>query len=567
MGVIETARPSARSFLSGVFLQRKKDNTNRVILNLKKLNTYVVSRHFKMEHLETALALVDEGCYMASIDLRHAYYSCSQFKFEGVRYRYKVMPNGLCSAPRYFTCIMKAVTTFLRSRYNIALTSFLDDTLLVSRRESHLVWAIRLASETFKGLGFTIHDKKSILVPTTRIQYLGVVIDSVKMTVTLPEDKTNRLLATCQDVLHAKTLPIRGVAGLIGMLHATRFANPHAALFLKVLDREKVKALARNRGNFDRHMALSQKARRDICWWIDNIPTLVKALLPLPIDRIFYTDASLLGWGCFDPQTNVSYGESWDEQSARPHINVLELMAVRNTLRIFAPHLRGTHVLIRTDNTTTRQCINKQGSTRSVDCNEVTRDIWMFCLRREIFLTAEYCPGVENVEADATSRNCTDATEWSLQPVIFRRITKVLGHTDVDLFASDHNFKVTTYVSKRPSVYAVSRDAFNCSWKNCNGYFFPPFCLASRVLRKIQQDQATGILVLPNWPSQPWFTTLRRLMTTPSYTIQVDRNTLYLSHAQEQTHPLAGRLELIATRISPCPSTDRAFTPVFVELC
>ena len=297
MGVIETARPSARSFPSGVFLRRKKDNTNRVILNLKKLNTYVVSRHFKMEHLETALALVDEGCYMASIDLRHAYYSCPvksrdrdflQFKFEGVRYRYRVMPNGLCSAPRYFTRIMKAVTTFLRSRYNIALTSFLDDTLLVPRRESHLVWAIWLASETFKGLGFTIHDKKSILVPTTRIQHLGVVIDSVKMTVTLPEDNTNRLLATCQDVLHAKTLPIRGVAGLIGMLHATRFANPHAALFLKVLDREKVKALARNRGNFDRHMALSQKACRDICWWIDNIPTLVKALLPLPIDRIFY---------------------------------------------------------------------------------------------------------------------------------------------------------------------------------------------------------------------------------------------------------------------------------------
>ena len=95
MGVIETARPSARSFLSGVFLRRKKDNTNRVILNLKKLNTYVVSRHFKMEHLETALALVDEGCYMASIDLRHAYYSCPvksrdrdflQFKFEGMRY-------------------------------------------------------------------------------------------------------------------------------------------------------------------------------------------------------------------------------------------------------------------------------------------------------------------------------------------------------------------------------------------------------------------------------------------------------------------------------------------------
>ena len=46
MDVIETASPSGRSFLSGIFLRNKKDGTNRVILNLKRLNELVVSRHF-----------------------------------------------------------------------------------------------------------------------------------------------------------------------------------------------------------------------------------------------------------------------------------------------------------------------------------------------------------------------------------------------------------------------------------------------------------------------------------------------------------------------------------------
>ena len=56
------------------------------------------------------------------------------------------------------------------------------------------------------------------------------------MTVTLPEGKTCNLIAKCRDTLQAGKLSIREVAGLIGMLQATCFANRHAALFLKVLE-------------------------------------------------------------------------------------------------------------------------------------------------------------------------------------------------------------------------------------------------------------------------------------------------------------------------------------------
>ena len=541
----------------------------------KRLNELVVSRHFKMEHLNMALTLVHQDCYLASIDLRHAYYSCPvkhrdrdllQFEFEGTRYRYKVMPNGLCSAPRYFTRIMKAVTAFFRSRYNITLTAYLDDTLLVADTKEELAWAVGVVSTTLTALGFTIHGEKSVLVPTKKIQYLGVIIDSQLMRVTLPEGKTCNLIAKCQDTLQAGKLSIREVAGLIGMLQATRFANRHAALFLKVLEREKIKALAQARGNFDRHMRLSQKACADICWWIDNLPTMSKTLLPLTINETFYTDASLLGWGCFDPKSDTRYGETWDEHAQNHHINVLELMAVQNTLHTLASHLHHTHILIRTDNTTTKQCINKQGSTRSDDCNNVARDIWLFCIPRAIHLTAEYCPGVDNVEADTASRNFTDATEWSLHPDVFQQIWEKLGHTDIDFFASDENYKVKPYASKLPSVNAFSRDAFNCSWTNSNGFFFPPFCLASRVLRKMNYDKATGVIVLPRWPSQPWFTALMNLMPTTAYTISVEGHTLFLPHAPEKTHPLAGRLELIAARVSPLHSRHKACPTKFVGL-
>ena len=65
-------------------------------------------------------------------------------------------------------------------------------------------------------------------------------------------------------------------------------------------------------------------------------------------------------------------------------------------------------------------------------------------------LTVEYCLGVDNVEADTASRNFTDATEWSLHPDVFKKISGKLGHTDIDLdfFASDENYKVKPYASK-----------------------------------------------------------------------------------------------------------------------
>ena len=64
-------------FISTIFVRPKKDGSYRSILNLKQLNNFVTNHHFKMESLQTALHLVKKNCFIASIDLRDAYYSIS----------------------------------------------------------------------------------------------------------------------------------------------------------------------------------------------------------------------------------------------------------------------------------------------------------------------------------------------------------------------------------------------------------------------------------------------------------------------------------------------------------
>lgn len=61
-------------FISPIFLRPKKNGTFRLICNLKELNESIVYRHFKMKSLQSALRMITKDCYMASIDLKDAYY-------------------------------------------------------------------------------------------------------------------------------------------------------------------------------------------------------------------------------------------------------------------------------------------------------------------------------------------------------------------------------------------------------------------------------------------------------------------------------------------------------------
>lgn len=49
LGVVVVCQPQAGQFVSSFFLVPKKDETMRFVLNLKKLNYYVLKEHFKME--------------------------------------------------------------------------------------------------------------------------------------------------------------------------------------------------------------------------------------------------------------------------------------------------------------------------------------------------------------------------------------------------------------------------------------------------------------------------------------------------------------------------------------
>ena len=133
-----------------------------------------------------------------------------------------------------------------------------------------------------------------------------------------------------------------------------------------------------------------------------------------------------------------------------------------------------------------------------------------------VWITITHIPGKLNKEADLRSINVNDRIEWSLDPSTFELITKKLGQPEIDLFASYSNAKVACYYLWKPDSGAAHVDAFTVSWIGPLTYCFPPFSLLGRCLQKSAMDQAECIVLIPNWPIQPYyFRVMEMLVSLP----------------------------------------------------
>ena len=110
--VIKPVANKGEGIISNIFIRSKKDGSHRLILNLKEFNKNIAYYHFKMDSLNTIIKLMQKDCFMASIDIKDAYYSIAvrepdqkylQFQWKGIVYHFTCLPNGLTSGPRKFT--------------------------------------------------------------------------------------------------------------------------------------------------------------------------------------------------------------------------------------------------------------------------------------------------------------------------------------------------------------------------------------------------------------------------------------------------------------------------------
>ncbi|KAJ8914836.1 hypothetical protein NQ315_014849 [Exocentrus adspersus] len=549
INAIQVCKTKKGQFISPYFLVQKPDNSYRFVLNLKQLNTFISPPHFKLEDHRSVKNIITKNCFMASVDLKDAYFvvpiakNCRKylrFIFENKIYEFLCVPFGLCTAPYLFTKLLKPALKYLRSLGFVSV-NYLDDFLLLGDSREACINNVRKTVSVLESLGFIINYDKSHLVPKQRCKFLGFVFNSSDLSICIPRDKKQKLHDMLSSFLKLKECKIRVLAKIIGHLISVCPAVRYGWLYTKRLERQKYLSLKKGGGDYNGTVSVNSDIREDISWWLTILPQAEQTFQSESFEFEIYSDAS-----------NTVGGERahgfWSKQEVKNHINYLELLSIFNGLKCFANLTRDCSILLKSDNTTAISYINRMGGVRHKSLANLSREIWQWCEARKIWIFASYIESELNVEADTESRSRYIETEYNLNDTAFEEIVKKFGVPQIDLFASKLNAKSPCYISWKRDPGSFKVDAFTVNWNQFYFYAFPPFPLIAKTLNKIISEQSEGILVVPHWEAQPWYPTFSRMqISDPIYFHP--KEDLLLSPFRT-SHPLWRRLTLVAARLS-----------------
>ena len=233
--IIEVSFHEPMQFISNIFYVPKRLGGVRIILNLKTFNKLFTIPHFKMNSIYDAIALMQRGCFFYKIDLHDAFYGFSikkdhrkffKFYWDDSLYQFTCLPMGFSLSPSIFSRLMHTLVTHVIEQ-GFSIIDYLDDFLGIQMDFYSAKEACSFLSSVLDRAGHTINIIKSILNPVQIIEFLGFVLNSLNMSVSLPTLRCEEIIAKCKRVLDSPgPWKIREIASLIGSFVACDPAVP-----------------------------------------------------------------------------------------------------------------------------------------------------------------------------------------------------------------------------------------------------------------------------------------------------------------------------------------------------
>ena len=405
----------------------------------------------------------------------------------------------------------------------------------MNQTPSGLLRDMSTASLLLDNLGFVVNQNKSVFTPSQTLEFLGFQVNTVTMTLVVPQTKVDSIKNLCAQVKAQKQVIVRVMSHLIGKLTASIQAIFPAPLHYRHLQHLKNLALQTG-GTYDSQIVLNQECYEELQWWLTQLDAWNgRAILTPPpnLQLVIETDASTQGWGAVC--NGVRFGGLWSQAERLHHINCLELLAGAFALKSFTKNQILLHVRLRMDNTTAIAYINKLGGTHSLVLSNLVARLWSWALNRGMILSAEHLPGIWNTQADPESRFYHDSSDWKIDQTIFQALMRIQGHCQIDLFANRLNTQLPTFFSWKPNAQSLASDAFHQNWDQARNYAFPPFCLVMKTLAKIREEGGELVLITPVWPTQAWYPVLLEMLVDPPILLPQFPN--LLSNPRGELHP------------------------------
>ena len=187
--------------------------------------------------------------------------------WQGKYYIDTCLPFGLRSAPYIFR-LATAIHWILQNNYNVQfILHYLDDFLTAGPPRS-LICQHNLESmlSLCQQINAPVKDEK--VAPTTKLTFLGIVIDTEKITASISDERKSLMLEELQSFSTRNKCTKRQLLSLIGKLSFACKVVPTGRIFLR-----RLIDLSMTVECFHHHIRISQEAQRDIIWWQDFLPT------------------------------------------------------------------------------------------------------------------------------------------------------------------------------------------------------------------------------------------------------------------------------------------------------
>ena len=405
--VMDTTSPG---YYSRLFLVPKLDGTFHPIIDLKKLNQFIVVPSFKMETLFSIIAALQPNGWITKIDLKVAYHHIlvhvnmrKYFRFvvAGTVYQFRVLPFRLSTAPREFTKTLAPVVHLLRSQ-SIQVHAYLDDWIIHAPSKEQSLLHTQHVLQLLQSLGWTINWAKSMLQPSRILDFLGLHFNLEQALISPPDSFLPTLTEVLSRLSPSTVMSARKVSSIISrMSHFAPFIT-NGRLHLRFLQLWSKEQWTQHRQSWDTPIHLVSKFLSYLRWFLHPaVMTGVPLCLPDP-SLFFFTDASLKGWGASWKNQQIS--GVWSKPESQRHINWLELEAIRLALLHWGPQWSNQTVRVYCDNSTAVVYIRKQGGTHSQALFHKTLELYQLLDQYVITLIPTHLPGARNVTADALSR-------------------------------------------------------------------------------------------------------------------------------------------------------------------
>ncbi len=307
---------------------------------------------------------------------------------------------GLCIAPYIAQRVSNAIAHMYREMgYDLA--NYIDD--LASAREPTTAWAAFFALKRLLS-NLRIEEAESKCVPpSTNMDFLGINADTVKMLLTIPEEKLAEIKCELSKWKSKDKCTLKELQSIIGRLtHAAscvvagRLFYSRMLNFLREFDGQGPKNIP-------------QEVIQDIDWWRkfmaehNGVSMMLEPLWLRP-GAIFTCDSCLTGLGSWCTDGDY-FHETFPEHIANLeiHINELELLTIVVALKTWSAKCAGKRILIKSDNENAVQVINK-GTARNKFSQACLRELCFVCGKISCTVKIEHYPGKFNLHSDLLSR-------------------------------------------------------------------------------------------------------------------------------------------------------------------